>query len=426
MLQLQRIQVRQDHPDFLDLPWHLPLGEWNGQCSRLVSVQRGLSRHEVLFVSYGQAIYAIKELPPSVASHEYDVLRDLEERELPAVLAVGHAVVGEGVDGKAERSMLITRFLDGSLPYRALFMQPGLERYRERLLDAVASLLVRVHLGGFYWGDCSLSNVLFRRDAGELATYVVDAETSVCRESLGDGEREHDLSIMEENVSGDLADLAASMESPVSMEVYSTGANIRARYERLWNEITREQVIPVGESFRIQARIRALNELGFSVGEMLLVPMNDGHHLKLRTQVTDRDYHRHQLHNLTGIVAGNRQATLMINEIRETKAMLSQAWNRSVPLSVASYHWLTERFQPAADKLCRIVAVADEIPEAYCQVLEHKWFLSEKAGKDVGLQKALEDYVRMKTSAREPLAPTTTDAPVEPEPADALSKEPQG
>ena len=40
-------------------------------------------------------------------------------------------------------------------------------------------LLVRLHLVGFYWGDVSLSNTLFRRDADAYAAYVVDAGGSL-------------------------------------------------------------------------------------------------------------------------------------------------------------------------------------------------------------------------------------------------------
>ncbi|MFY0526930.1 hypothetical protein ACN28I_28600 [Archangium gephyra] len=165
---LNALHLHQGHPDFLDLPWHLPLEEWRPDvCSRMVEVPRGLSRHTVVFVSYGAHIYALKELPLSVGQREYDVLRGLEERHLPAVTVVGLARVRALGEPGDEVAILLTQYLPSSLPYRVLFMNKGLERYRERLLDAMASLLVRLHLGGFFWGDCSLSNVLFRRDAGE-------------------------------------------------------------------------------------------------------------------------------------------------------------------------------------------------------------------------------------------------------------------
>ena len=79
----------------------------------------------------------------------------------------------------------------------------------ELLLDALAGLLVRIHLAGFFWGDCSLSNTLFRRDAGALAAYVVDVETGELQEQLSDGQRRYDLEIAYENLSYEFFDVAA-------------------------------------------------------------------------------------------------------------------------------------------------------------------------------------------------------------------------
>lgn len=385
------LQVRQGHPDFLDLPWRLPLAQWTGACDRLVEVQRGLSRHDVVFVAYGSVVYAIKELPPHLAEREYDMLGTLEERHMPAVLGVGHARVRHA-DGET-RSALVTRFLEASLPYRTLFQNPGLTRYRERLLDAMAGLLVRLHLAGFYWGDCSLSNTLFRRDAGELQAYLVDAETTEHHDTLGDGARRQDLLIMEENITGDLADLEIGAEAPGALSAYETGPHIRERYDALWSEVTREEVFAPTERWRIQDRIRRLNQLGFSVGEIEFESTGEGDRLRMRTIVTDRDYHRHMFHNLTGLVAGETQAERMLNEILELKASLTRRDNRSVPLSVASFHWQRECWEPAMKTLAPLVGPETDEAELYCQVLEHKWFLSERAKRDVGRESALADYV---------------------------------
>lgn len=388
---LRALQVRPGHPDFLDLPWHLPLAAWAPACPRVVQLPRGLSRHEVLFVSYGHAVYALKELPEPVAEREYDLLSLLEERRLPAVTPVGRARVRHE-DGE-EAGVLVTRFLDGSLPYRTLFRDAGLVRYRDRLLDAMAGLLVRLHLAGFYWGDCSLSNTLFRRDAGELQAYLVDAETSEHHETLGEGLRRQDLLILEENVAGDLADLESSRDLPGSLAADETGARIRERYEALWAEATRVELIGRNEHWRIQDRIRRLNHLGFSVGEVEIEATEEGDRLRLRAIVTDRDYHRHLLHGLTGLTVEERQAERMLNEIQERKATLTRELNRSVPFSVAAFHWQRETFEPALAALAPVIEKLADPAEAYCQVLEHKWFLSERARRDVGMEAALADYV---------------------------------
>ena len=404
---LHSLSVRPGQPDLIDLPWHLPLAAWKGVTNRLVELQRGLSRHEVVFVEYGAAVYALKELPPSRAEREYALLRGMEERSLPAVTAEGHARAVVTSDGdRVENSVLITRYLDGSLPYRTLFMNQGLERYRERLLDAMAGLLVRLHLGGFYWGDCSLSNTLFRRDAGELQAYMVDAETSEQHEQLSDGQRALDLQILEENCAGELADLQVVTPLPPALTVQQIGPSIRGRYQRLWAEINRQLLISPHESYLIQERIRALNELGFSVGEFKLLKTGEGDRLRLSTIVVDRDYHRRLLHGLTGLVAGDRQAALLINEIKELQAHLAREQDRPVSQTVAASRWLDQRYRPATQRLREALQTGEDLSELYCQVLEHKWYLSERAKRDVGLEAALDDYLQI-SDAHHPTSGST-------------------
>jgi hypothetical protein len=391
---LLAIHVRPGHPDFLDLPWDRPLAAWEEGCPRWVNVQRGLSRHDVVFVGYPSAIYALKQLPGQAAEREYELLRQIGAAGLPAVEAVGHTRVRAPDPDDPEAGVLVTRYLEASLPYRTLFMSPGLERYRERLMDAMAGLLVRLHLAGFYWGDCSLSNTLFRRDAGELQAFLVDAETAERHEPLADGLRRQDLEILEENVTGDLADLAAHVQLPPTLDVYGTAGQIRGRYERLWAEIGREVTVRPEERYRIHERIGALNDLGFTVDEVALVATGQGDQLRMRTIVTDRDYHRHMLHSLTGIVAGDRQAALMLNEIRELQATLAREQKTSVPMSIAAHRWLEERFKPVMQQLAPLLEPLGDPAELYCQALEHKWYLSERARRDVGLEVAVEDYLK--------------------------------
>ena len=389
---LLSILVRPGHPDFLDLPWAVDLAAWPEATERCIQLARGLSRHEVQFVSYGDtAVYAIKELCEGCAEKEYGLLLEMQDRSLPSVEPVGHALALRPDGTKV--SLLVTRYLDASHPYRVLFLSPGLERYRERLLDAMAGLLVRIHLAGVYWGDCSLSNVLFRRDAGQLGAYLVDAETSEIHATLSDGQRRQDLMIMEDNVGGDLLDISMVTRLPQDLRPEDFGANIRHRYDCLWTEVNREVIVGAGERWRIQERVRALNALGFSIQEIKLIATGEHDKLAMRTVVTDRDYHRHRLHDLTGLVAQEAQAELILNEITELKARLTQEGKRELPTSVAAFRWLTESWQPTLALLGPLVKTEADASERYCQVLEHKWFMSEAAQVDVGMEAALEDYL---------------------------------
>ena len=129
---------RTGHPDFLDLPWDVPLARWRHE--RLVDVPRGISRHVVRFVRYADAIYALKELPRRLAEREYRLLAELDRLFIPVVEVAGlvtdrRAATIRSPDGELE-AILITRHLDFSLPYRRVLGATGDdEALRDRLLD---------------------------------------------------------------------------------------------------------------------------------------------------------------------------------------------------------------------------------------------------------------------------------------------------
>jgi hypothetical protein len=409
-----RLQLiaRTGHPDFLDLPWHEPLAGW--QSERLVEVVRGIHRNVVRFVEYesglGPRLYALKELPGNLARHEYTMLRRLAADEMPVVEAVGVVSErGEGLD-----PVLITRHLDYSLPFRTLFARGSVPDLRRRLLDAGAELLVRLHLGGFFWGDCSLSNMLFRRDAGALAAYLVDAETGELHPSLTDGQRRHDLEIAELNVAGELADVEAELGREGELAAEETAAELVARYEGLWDELTREEPFGDDTRFKIDDRLRRLNELGFDVDELELVAAEDGYRLRLSPLVVEPGHHRRRLHALTGLMAQENQARRMLNDLTRYRAELDRAGGRPVPETVAVHRWLSEVFEPAVAAIPGELWGKRDAAEVFHEALEHRWFLSQQAGEDVGLMPAVEAYVadvlRHAADERAVLEPTTPPA----------------
>jgi hypothetical protein len=397
---MPEFQLTQGSPDFTNLPWGQPFESWPILSSQTIELPRGISRHPVLFINQAGVIYALKQLPNDLGCHEHKVLQRACELRLPVVSSLGVVILDQGGE------VLVTRYLERSLPYRSLFMSPSLNRYREHLIGAMANLLVQLHLSGLFWGDCSLSNTLFRRDAGVLQAYLVDAESSELESSpLPPGLRHSDLSQMENNVHEDLSELAESGYLDSSTPYYDTSSLIRLRYQSLWEIITRADQVSSGSSYHTQERIRELNELGFSVRGVEIQPTDDGDRLFLRVSVTDRNYHRDQLLSLTGLQAEEMQARKMINEINELRATLSWERGNQVPMDAAAFHWLEYIFKPV---MARLVPLAEQRQrhqdeanpvlntdpaELYCQVLEHKWFLSEKVGHDVGHLTALEDYI---------------------------------
>jgi hypothetical protein len=391
-----QLTVRTGHPSFLDLPWEQPLEEWSSP--RLVTLIRGISRHVVRFVEYDGALYALKELPDRPARREWTLLRRLEGQGMPVVEAVG---LVSGRDGELD-SVLITRHLEYSLPYRALFAGAAIPDLRVHLLNALVELLTRLHLRGFFWGDCSLSNALFRRDAGALSAYLVDAETGELHGSLSKGQRAYDLDIAQTNIVGELLDVDAEVGLPADLDPDETGEEIGRRYTSLWDELTREEVFGADERFRVDERLHRLNKLGFDVEEIQVEAAADGYHLRLEPQVVEPGHHRHRLLRLTGLDAQENQARRMLNDLARYREALERREKRTMAESVVASMWRQEVFEPT------VAAVPEELwarlpaAEVFHQVLEHRWFLSELAGKDVGIDEAVRSYVHSELPTRRP------------------------
>jgi hypothetical protein len=284
--------------------------------------------------------------------------------------------------------VLITRHLEFSIPYRALFGGHGVPDLRSTLLNAMAELLVRLHLAGFFWGDCSLSNTLFRRDAGGLSAYLVDAETGELHPRLSDGQREHDLALAEENVVGELLDVAAEHGGlPSGIDPVETAEEGIRRYRALWSELTRDDVIAPDERFRIEERLQRLNEMGFDVEEIELEAAPEGYRLRLQPQLVEPGHHRRRLLMLTGLSAQENQARRMLHDLDEFRARVN------APESVAAYRWRAEIFEPAMAAVPPELWSKRQPAEVFHEILEHRWLMSERRGSDVGLDVAVRDYV---------------------------------
>jgi len=384
--------TRGGHPDFLDLPWSRPLAQWDHE--RLVPMARGVSRHVVRFVAYGERVYALKETTEALATHEFRALRQLAEDDLPVVEAVGVVRERHDADGTDLGAVLVTRFLDYSLPYRYLLGRDPSPALRPQLIDAGALLLVRLHLEGAFWGDCSLSNVLFRRDAGALMAYLVDAETVERHTApLSNGLRAHDLEMARENVAGGIYDLQAGGMLRTDLDPLELVDELEGRYAALWSELTREDELDAGERHRIEDRVRRLNELGFDVEELAVEATEGGTHLRIRPVVVEEGHHSRELRRRTGLEVQENQARRLLNDIAAFRAW--HEGDSGAPMSdpVAAARWMAEVYEPMVASVPPELRGRLEPAELFHELLEHRWFLSEASGHAVTNEEAVHSLV---------------------------------
>ena len=380
------IVTRSAHPDFLDLPWHEPLARWG--TARLVRMAHGVSRHVVRFVRYGQRVYALKETDTAHAEAEYRTLRALFNERLPVVEPVGY-VHSRASNGGA---VLITRYLDFSLPYWYVLGREA-PASTQVLVDAAVVLLVRLHLAGVFWGDCSLSNVLFRRDAGALMAYLVDAETTEQRPSISDRLRSRDLDIAHENFAGGLLDLQAAGRVPGAVDPIDVADDLRSRYRELWGELTRTDRLDATERWRIDSRVRRINELGFDVEELALRTAEGGHVLDITPSLVEEGHHARELRQRTGLEVQENQARRLLADIENFRARLGEHDGRSVPAGVAAARWLAEVYEPVVDAIPPALRSRLEPAEIFHQLLEHRYLMAERTGHEISNGNALADYL---------------------------------
>ena len=260
-----------------------------------------------------------------------------------------------------------------------------------RLIDALALLLVRLHLLGFYWGDVSLSNTLFRRDAGEFAAYLVDAETGELHPKLTDGQREYDVDLARTNIIGELMDLQAGGFFPEDTDPIDVGDRIRTQYDLLWTEVTAEESIPNDQrQYLVSERIRRLNDLGFDVAELRMSTDSSGERLVIQPKVVDAGHHNRKFMRLTGMDVGEHQAARLLADIDVWRATNGF---QDLPLEQAAHNWLTDVFAPVVRAIPRELAGKLEPAQLYHEYLEHRWYMAQQAGHDVSRDDALASYV---------------------------------
>jgi hypothetical protein len=376
-------------PALLDLPWNLPLEVW--PADTIAALPKGISRHLVRFVHLSGYVVAIKETSAELAKREYDMLRTLQRLDIPCVEPVATITNRTSEEGEELESVLVTRHLKFSLPYRALYSQSLRPDTATRLVDAAAVLLVRLHIIGFFWGDVSLSNTLFRRDAGAFAAYLVDAETGqLYNGGLSNGQRENDLEIARINIAGELLDLQAGGRLQADVDPVEISNGIVAQYRTLWKELTGSEEFDQSERWRINQRVQRLNDLGFDIEELAIRTDTTGTQVRIQPKVVDAGHHQRRLLRLTGLDAQENQARRLLNDL---DSYIATFGDEAVDEEMAAHEWVAQVFEPVIRAIPRELQGKLEPAEIFHQLLYHRWYISQNEKRDVPLAEAVQSYI---------------------------------
>ncbi|MFZ9211153.1 MAG: DUF4032 domain-containing protein [Candidatus Nanopelagicaceae bacterium] len=375
-----------------NLPWHTPLEQWPED--ETLAAQRGISRHIVRLVRStpdpASEIYAVKETVEEFAVREYEALRELSLRGAPAVAQVAIVTNRYSQNGEELPCAIVTRFLPYSLPYRVILSGQITQHEITNMANALAYLLVRLHLLGFWWGDCSLSNTLFRRDAEGFAAYLVDAETGEFQKKLSDGQREHDLELARFNVAAELEDLKIAGVLFPAMDPIRASESVITRYRKIWKSLSEPQILPAGDRHAVERAMRSLQDIGFAVEEVDIQLAGDKSTVTFIPKLVAPNYHSQRLIELMGLETEELQAKRILASFDRFR---SREINKTPNKEEAAKRWLDEVFYKVVNAVPAAMRGRVEDAQLFHEVLEHRWYLGEKAGRDLGLEFATNDYI---------------------------------
>ena len=375
-----------------NLPWHTPLEQWPED--ETLAAQRGISRHIVRLVRStpdpASEIYAVKETVEEFAVREYEALRELSFRGAPAVAQVAIVTNRYSQNGEELPCAIVTRFLPYSLPYRVILSGQITQHEITNMANALAYLLVRLHLLGFWWGDCSLSNTLFRRDAEGFAAYLVDAETGEFQKKLSDGQREHDLELARFNVAAELEDLKIAGVLFPAMDPIRASESVITRYRKIWKSLSEPQVLPAGDRHAVERAMRSLQDIGFAVEEVDIQLAGDKSTVTFIPKLVAPNYHSQRLIELMGLETEELQAKRILASFDRFR---SREIEKTPKREEAAKRWLDEVFYKVINAVPAAMRGRVENAQLFHEVLEHRWYLGEKAGRDLGLEFATNEYI---------------------------------
>jgi Domain of unknown function (DUF4032) len=384
------------------LPWHIQLEEWEQNGIELLVVRRGDSRHPVIFVERQGVRYAIKETTPRMAEREIASLQEIERRGIPALSPIGTVFVSlppialdstltRGIKQyiNADRGYTVTRLAPRVVPHIILYRLPLTRHTKERMLSAVAVLMIELHEHGVYWGDPSLANALIRIDGKNILALMADAETAeLFPHAISDGLREQDLTQFGESLAWQAEDLRQARGLPEDVQVLDDDDYLyfRKRYEVLRRQ-HRHVAHPQDHVTRYQAYriLQGVNTLGDTLTDMA------GQAVQQVTTVLPGWYQRH-IYHLLHITIPRAYARRFYNILLEHQKAMSRDEERVVSIDEAAHDWYERYHLPTILLLRRILTSQQDPMQAYFAIMQHKRVMSRRAGHEVPMEDVVLDW----------------------------------
>jgi hypothetical protein len=123
---------------------------------------------------------------------------------------------------------------------------------------------------------------------------------------------------------------------------------------------------------------------------MDIVTEPGGSRVHLQPRVVEAGHHSRELRTFTGLDVEEAQARRMLNDIARYSANIGLGNDKR---EEAASRWLAEIYEPLVAMVPRELRGRLEPAEIFHEVLVHRWFLSERAGREVDIFDTARDYI---------------------------------
>ena len=374
-----KIFVEQGWEELENLCWTKKIEQW--QNVRFLNRRKGESRHKLFFIRTGKGDVVVKRTSEELAEREFYSYKKIISMGIPTIFPIGF--IKKEMDNEKE-GYFLSLYEKSALPESHLIRMLKNKTYRDLIWSAVVALLVVIHLKGIFWGDPSLDNILIKFYKKRVEALLIDAETVSFYESLSKEKEMEDLKRLFESLFA-----YSYADEEFDEKFFEKRKNyIENRYNKLKQILSETIQLGATNHFKLVKRIDNLFTLGYTFNPERFSPTLQ---VRFYPIAPRKGWFVTFVEEMVGEEFTPEQSRKIFREILMHQYEMSSMENRVVKLKEAAKDWYKNYFAKA--KNIFKAYFPDKSPvKIYLEILDHKWYLSEQAGKDVGIVEAARSY----------------------------------
>ncbi len=372
------LNIEQEYrADLENLPWNLPLEEWNEKHVKFLYIRKGISKHIVRFIKTKDFSFAIKQTNPISAYFESETFTKLLQKGIHTLIPAGYVFYKKNLfelnaEDKESLAFIVTILEAKSIPHSILFKWDFSDESRKTIYKAASELLATLHHNNIFWGDASLSNILIKfiktknelgKSYTELKAFLSDSETITILKKISEDHIKKDIKRFYDSMTEISKEFPHDEKGKNEVDLCEDKKYFKKEYKSYLELLTKVSEFE--------------NSTGVEIRK---------HFFKITDQYT---------------------VDSIFKQIEEHKWYLSEKTGNEVEITFAATDWIEKIYNPIIKEFNKL-KIFDYFPDTnslklYTDIMAHKYYLSIENGDDVGIYAAIRSYSEKHSNKEENL-----------------------